>query len=86
MLDYRNRKNKNRWWLAALTVLIISLLFILSNWGRGLLTGPLVFFAKPFWQASDNLGTAVAVQAQNLGQSRSALLIENKNLQAEIIN
>ena len=83
MLDYHNRKNKNRWRLVALTALAIFLLFVLSGFGRNLLTGPLIFFAKPFWQASDNLGSAMATQVTGLGQSRGALLAENKNLRNE---
>jgi len=83
MLDYRNRKNKNRWWLAALTALAVFLLFILSGFSRDLLTGPLVFFAEPFWQASDNLGSVAAAQVASLGQNRGSLLAENKNLREE---
>lgn len=83
MADYRNRKNKNRWWLAVFTVLIASLVFVWSSFGRDLLTGPLVFFTKPLWQASDNLGTLMVDQVSNLNQSRQELLIENKSLRAE---
>ncbi|MCX6712301.1 MAG: rod shape-determining protein MreC [Candidatus Vogelbacteria bacterium] len=56
---------------------------ILGRFGRELLTGPLIFLAKPVWQASDNLGTMVATQVSSLGQSRQELLVLNKNLREE---
>ncbi|MFA6253650.1 MAG: rod shape-determining protein MreC [Candidatus Paceibacterota bacterium] len=83
MLDYRNRKNKNYWWLAVFTILIACLLFVWGSFGRSLFSGSLAFFTKPLWQASDNLGTVAANQLSGLGQSRSALLAENKNLREE---
>ncbi len=83
MFNYRNRKNKNYWWRAVLTALVIFLLFVFGNFGRSLLTGSLVFFTKSLWQASDNLGTVVATQVTGLGQSRQTLLVENKNLRKE---
>ena len=73
----------NRWRLPLFTLIVIGLLVILNVWGRSLLTGPLVFFAKPFWQASDNLGSAIATQVSSLGQSRTTLVLENKNLREE---
>ncbi len=81
-MSYR-RANHWPWRSLLLTILAIFLIFVLSGWGRELLTGPLVFVARPFWQASDNLGTTITTQVAALGQSRSALLIENKNLRDE---
>ncbi len=84
MLDYHNRKNKKFWWPIGLTVLVIILVSVLGSFARDLLSGPVIFFTKPLWQGSDNLGTFLSVQASGLGQTRQALLFENKNLREEV--
>lgn len=73
----------NRWRLPFFTLLIIGVLVIAGGFFRDLLTGPLVFFTKPLWQASDNLGAIIADQTTALGLNRQALLVENKKLRAE---
>lgn len=84
MLDYRQRKNKKLWWPLGLIVFIIFIIVVFGNLARGLLSGPVIFFTKPLWQGSDNLGTLMANQVSGLGQSRQNLLNENKNLQVEV--
>lgn len=83
MLEYRKRQKGNHLLAVIMTVLAVCLVFAISRWGRGVLTGPLVFFTRPLWQASDNLGTITSLQVSRLGQSRQGLLIENKKLQEE---
>ncbi len=76
-------RHVNRWQRPALTFLAIILLIILGAWGRELLTSPLIFLARPFWQASDNLGEVVVTQIGSLTQSKSSLVTKNKNLREE---
>jgi len=77
-------RHVNRWrWPVIIFLIILFLVIILGIGGRDLLTDPLVFFARPFWQASDNLGGAIVNSVSSLTQSKLALVTENKNLREE---
>lgn len=84
MLDTRNRKNRKLLWPLGLGALIIVILLVFGNLFRDLFSGPAVFFTRPLWQGSDNLGTLISTQVSGLGQNRQALLIENRSLREEI--
>jgi cell shape-determining protein MreC len=83
MLNYRQQRNKKYWGPIGLTFLAVILLFVLTNPIRDIFTGPLIFFTKPFWQVSDNLGTLTSNQISGFGKSRQNLLVENKALLIE---
>ena len=76
-------RHVNRWRWPVFTLFAVALIVALGFWGRTLLTGPLVFFTRPFWQASDNLGGTIINSTNSLTQSKFSLVTENKNLREE---